>query len=340
MPISRFAVRVALATLFVATLNLPVFAAGRLALMSACRQDYRALCSDVPMGGGRVAACLSDHRNELSPDCRAAVSGGETAAAGRKVADPAAARRDIAYGQDPAQRLDVYVPAAAAKAPVIVMMHGGAWALGSKTAHSVVDAKAAHWLPRGYVFVSVETRLLPAANPIEQARDLAAAVAYVQKHAPEWGGDGARVVLMGHSAGAHLAVLLAADPSLGAKSGLRAVLGTVALDSAAYDVTQIMNARHLGLYDRAFGSDPAFWRAASPSQQVRGKPAPALLVCSSRRRESCDQADGFAAILKRAGGRATVLPQNMSHMDINAQLGKDGAYTAAVDKFLASLGLP
>ncbi len=307
--------------------------------MSACRQDYRALCSDVPMGGGRVAACLSDHRTELSPDCRAAVSGGETNA-GRKVADPAALRRDIAYGQDPAQRLDVYAPAAAAKAPVIVMMHGGAWALGSKTAHSVVDAKVAHWLPRGYVFVSVETRLLPAANPVEQARDLAAAVAYVQKHAAEWGGDGARVVLMGHSAGAHLAALLAADPSLGAKSGLRAVLGTVALDSAAYDVSQIMNARHLGLYDRAFGSDPAFWSAASPTQQVRGKPAPALLVCSSRRRDSCDQADGFAATLKRAGGRATVLPQNLSHMDINAQLGKDGAYTAAVDKFLASLGLP
>jgi acetyl esterase/lipase len=339
MMTSGFATRLALATIMAATVSAPAFAAGRLAVFSVCRQDYRALCSGITLGGGRVAACLSEHRNELSPACRAAVTGGE-AAASTADAKPGAVRRDLAYGADPAQRLDVYAPVAAAKAPVLVMMHGGAWALGSKTARSVVDAKAAHWLPRGYVFVSVETRLLPAANPLEQARDLAAALAYVHKHASEWGGDGARIVLMGHSAGAHLAALLAADPSLGGKSAPQPVLGTVALDSAAYDVTQIMSGRHVGLYDRAFGRDPAFWRAASPSLQVRGKPAPALLVCSSRRRESCDQAVGFAAILKRAGGRATVLPQNLSHMEINAELGRDGAYTAAVDRFLASLGLP
>ncbi|HWU62200.1 MAG TPA: alpha/beta hydrolase fold domain-containing protein [Ensifer sp.] len=335
MTTSSFAIRLALTACILGAVSAPVYAAGRLAALSACRQDYRTFCRDVPMGGGRVAACLGDHRNELSPACRAAVTGGDTAAV-----KPGTVRRNLAYGADPAQKLDVYVPAAASKAPVIVMMHGGAWALGSKSAQSVVDAKAAHWLPRGYVFVSVETRLLPAANPLEQAHDLAAALAYVRKHAAEWGGDGGRIVLMGHSAGAHLAALLEADPSLGGKSAPQPVLGTVSLDSAAYDVTQIMSGRHMGLYDRAFGSDPAFWRAASPSLQVRGKPAPALLVCSSRRRESCDQAAGFAAILKRAGARATVLPQNLSHMDINAELGKDGAYTAAVDKFLASLGLP
>ena len=58
---------------------------------------------------------------------------------------------------------------------------------------------------------------------------------------------------------------------------------TVALDSAVYDVPAMMTARHLRLYDRAFGADPAGWRAASPIDRIAGRPAPLLLVCSTRR---------------------------------------------------------
>ena len=317
-----------------------VNAAGRLSAALACRADYRSLCAGVPMGGGRVAECLAAHLDKLSPGCLQAMAAGAPAAAATSGgAGSGRVLRDLAYDRDKADRLDVYIPAGARNAPILVMMHGGAWVIGSKNSRSVVEAKTAHWLPKGYIFVSVETRLLPAATPLQQAGDLASAIAYVQNHAAEWGGNAGSVVLMGHSAGAHLAALLAADPALSAK-GMRPLKGTIALDSAAYDVETIMKGRHARLYDRAFGTDPAVWRANSPTLRVHGKPAPALLVCSSKRAESCDQANGFAAALKRAGGRATVLPEDLTHMDINDTLGRAGAYTAAVDGFLKSLGLP
>lgn len=339
-PIRKLSARLAFPLLILALSFGAAKAAGRLSAVLACRADYQSLCAGVPMGGGRVAECLAAHLDKLSPDClQAMAAGASPAAAASDGAGTGRVRRDLAYGADRAERLDVYIPAGARNAPVLVMMHGGAWVIGSKSSRSVVEAKIAHWLPKGYIFVSVETRLLPAATPLQQAGDLASAVAYVQNHAAEWGGDAGAVVLMGHSAGAHLVALLAADPALAGK-GMRPLKGTIALDSAAYDVEKIMKSRHARLYDRAFGADPAVWRANSPTLRVHGKPAPALLVCSSKRAESCDQAAGFAASLKRAGGRAAVLPENLTHMDINGTLGRSGAYTAAVDGFLKSLGLP
>lgn len=249
---------------------------------------------------------------------------------------------DLAYGPDPAQRMDVYHPAAtpAARAPVILFVHGGAWRIGDKRHGSVVAHKMAHWLPRGMLFVSVNYRMLPRADPLEQARDVARALALAQDKAAGWGADPARFVLMGHSAGAHLVALLAADRGLAAQQGARPWLGTVALDSAALDVVDIMQARHLRLYDRAFGNQPAFWREASPLHRLDGARAPLLLVCSSQRRDSCPQARQLAERATALGGRAQVLPEDLSHAEINRTLGQPGRYTEAVDGFLQSLGLP
>ena len=88
--------------------------------------------------------------------------------------------RDIAYGADPAQRYDVYLPAhAKPNAPILFMVHGGGWRRGDKAYANVVEHKAAHWLSKGYVFVSANNRLLPQADPLQQARDVAAAVASI-----------------------------------------------------------------------------------------------------------------------------------------------------------------
>ena len=252
--------------------------------------------------------------------------------------------QDLAYGPDAAQRMDVYrspgAPGAGTRAPVILFVHGGAWRVGDKRHGNVVAHKVAHWLPRGTLFVSVNYRLLPQADPREQARDVARALALAQDKAAGWGADPARFVLMGHSAGAHLVALLAADRGLAAQQGARPWLGTVALDSAALDVVDIMQARHLRLYDRAFGSQPAFWREASPLHHLDGARAPLLLVCSSQRRASCPQARQFAERATALGSRAQVLPVDLSHAEINKTLGQPGRYTEAVDGFLQSLGLP
>ncbi|EIM03891.1 hypothetical protein LRK24_08670 [Rhodanobacter denitrificans] len=112
----------------------------------------------------------------------------------------------------------------------------------------------------------------------------------------------------------------------------------MALDSAALDVVQIMQSRHLRLYDRAFGDDRAGWLAASPLQQLQAPAAPFLEVCSSRRADACPQAQAFVDKAVALGTRAQLLPEDLSHEQINEQLGAPGDYTTEVEAFLRSLG--
>jgi acetyl esterase/lipase len=246
--------------------------------------------------------------------------------------------RDISYGNDAHQRLDVYVPATGtARAPVLLMVHGGGWKRGDKGMDAVVTQKIARWVPRGIVFVSVDYRMLPDADPRVQAQDVARALAYVQQHAAAWGGDGERVVLMGHSAGAHLVALLEASSTWATDAGARPWLGAVFLDSGALDVPALMQARHFPLYDDAFGSDPAFWRAVSPQHQLAPRRPPLLAVCSTQRQRSCEQSAAFVDAANASGTRAELLREDLSHLEINNTLGTPGAYTDTVERFLASL---
>ncbi|MBS0454668.1 MAG: alpha/beta hydrolase [Proteobacteria bacterium] len=248
----------------------------------------------------------------------------------------AASAMHLGYGADPAQRLEVYLPAQPRGAPILVMVHGGAWRFGRPDAASVVDNKVAHWVrERGFVFVSVGYRLVPQVDVRVQAQDVASALAEVQKLAPGWGADASSLVLMGHSAGAHLVALLSASPAIATNQGARSWAGTVVLDSAALDTVGLMQARHPRLYDQAFGADPALWRDVSPSAQLRPGSVPMLLVCSSERRDdSCGQSQRFATLVRTAGGHADVLPQALTHMEVNAQLGLPSDYTAVVDRFI------
>lgn len=246
-------------------------------------------------------------------------------------------QRDVAYGGDPQQRFDVYIPAGAHAAPVILMVHGGGWQRGDKAMSNVVQNKLDRWVPRGFELISVDYPMLPQADPVQQARSVAQALAFAQQHAAEWGADPGKFILMGHSAGAHLVSLISAEPSMATSIGAQPWLGTVALDSAAFNVATIMRGRHFPLYDRAFGNDPAFWDAASPIVQLHGKIAPFLAVCSSQRRESCPQAQAFVDEARGFGTQARALPENLSHEQINETLGEPSDYTTQVEAFMASL---
>jgi len=245
--------------------------------------------------------------------------------------------RDVAYGTDPKQRFDVYIPAKASHAPVLFLVHGGGWRRGDKAARSVVENKVARWTKAGFIVISANYRLLPAADPIAQAGDLALAVSVAQRRLPTWGGDPDRMVLVGHSAGAHLVALLATDGALLGQQAARPVIGTLILDSAALNVELLMLEPHLPLYDAAFGARRKYWAAASPFRSLAAGDAPFMLVCSTLRRESCPEAEKFAKRAKALAVTAQVLKQPLSHRQINEQLGTDGAYTDSVDAFLASL---
>ena len=262
---------------------------------------------------------------------------------GQRFLGPEPDLKDIAYGSQPRQRLDVFLARGGAKpAPVLVMVHGGGWCVGDKGLAAVTRAKSAHWTGKGLVFVSVNYPMIPdGARALQQAESVARAVAHVQQHAAEWGGDPARVVLMGHSAGAHLVSLVNADATLRAAAGVKPLLGVVSLDSGATNtVTQMSKAapKLRERYAEAFGSSEAGWIAASPFHRLERGAAPWLGVCSSRRADDpCEQTRQYAEKSNGLGIRAVVLPVDKRHGAVNKDLGDDAAFTEAVDRFLGGL---
>jgi acetyl esterase/lipase len=138
---------------------------------------------------------------------------------------------DLAYGADARQRLDVYAPkgaSASAKNPIVVFFYGGSWTMGKRSEYAFVGAALA---TRGFVTVIPDYRLYPQVRFPEFMDDAARAVAWVQQHVEELGGDPERIVLMGHSAGAHMAAMLAFNDAYLVKAGGRpdSIVGLVGL---------------------------------------------------------------------------------------------------------------
>ena len=250
---------------------------------------------------------------------------------------PSSVLRDIAYGGDPAQRFDVYLPPNPRNAPVIFMVHGGAWKAGDKANAGIFTNKIAHWLPKGYIFISTNYRLFPNAPPQEQVKDVAKALATAQQQASQWGGDAKHFILMGHSAGAHLITLLAVSPQLAQQAGVQPYLGTVSLDSAALNVEQLMQSRQARFFADVFGQDTQYWPTVSPYHQLKQAGKPLFMVCSIKRGFSCPPARSFVDKATSLGNKATLLEENLNHADINQQLGLDNDYTKQVDVFIQGL---
>lgn len=261
---------------------------------------------------------------------------------------PQGVERNIAYGADPLQKMDVYHPAKP-NGKVIFMVHGGGWQnpLGDKANDGVVENKVAYWVPKGYVLVSINYRLYTAENgitPYTEAQDVAAALAFAQSKARSWGANPKKFILMGHSAGAHLVALLTASPDLLEAAGARTQIGTVCLDSAAMNIPQavaVANATGsqdlIDLYS-VFGDDVDFQTLCSPYHQLNDYTPPMCMVYSTQRGPGDknqtlayqDKAEGY-------GISITVIPQNLTHAQIDDNLGLPGDYTSRVDKFIGSL---
>ncbi len=125
--------------------------------------------------------------------------------------------RDVAYMPGPRGGLDIYVPAGAKSAPVVVFFYGGSWQEGDKAMYRFVGAAlAAH----GIVTIIPDYRVYPAVRFPVFLQDAARAVAWSKDNAQNFGGDPNRLVLMGHSAGAYIAAMLALDPSYLGAEGL------------------------------------------------------------------------------------------------------------------------
>ncbi|MEO6153494.1 MAG: alpha/beta hydrolase [Croceibacterium sp.] len=114
-------------------------------------------------------------------------------------------RRDLAYGADPLQKLDVYTAAgkAGGKRPVLLFVHGGGFVGGTKHGAFQPDNMTLWAAKQGMVGVNINYRLAPANRWPAAAQDLAEAIRWTRANAARFGGDPDRIVLFGHSAGAN-----------------------------------------------------------------------------------------------------------------------------------------
>lgn len=224
------------------------------------------------------------------------------------------------------QMLDVYAPAGAEGAPVVLYVHRGEWARGDK---SEVSYKPKLLNERGIVFVSTNYRLSDVAPHPAQVDDVAAAVRWVRDHIAEYGGSPHRIVLMGHSAGCHIASMVGLDPRPLAKVGLTpAVLrGVVCWSGGAYDLQA--KVAEGGMYkpyiEKNFGVEPARLDDASPVQHASAvNPGVQFLFVSAGEGKAGSRAlsERMVREIGAAGGHARALTlEGKTHFTADYECG-------------------
>ncbi len=238
----------------------------------------------------------------------------------------AATSRGISYG---ANKLDVYSPTGKSGRPIMIFVHGGAWALGNR---GQVGRKPKFFMRAGFVFVSVGYSLYPAVNALTQAKQIAQAVAFIRNNAERFGGDPDRIILMGHSAGCHLA-------SLATLSGLvPGIRGLICNDTGAYDLHYLakINGGSLPVIYAAPFRKRKFWIPWSPITYTGNNPYLPVLVPWSGVRNRDRITANFIKSLRNNDADVTPFDGTAySHLSINKAVGKRGdKLTSAMLEFV------
>jgi arylformamidase len=190
--------------------------------------------------------------------------------------------RGIAYVDEPERdpagfhTLDITAPAEGADLPVLVFIHGGGWT--RNPARPADQGRGgpynAGFARTGIVFVSISYRLAPDVRHPALIEDCARAFVWIRRHIAAFGGSPERIFLTGHSAGAHLAALLALNPRFLAAVGETpsAIRGCIPISGNYWIAAETKGGR-------VFGTDPAVLRDASPGVHAGPWAPPFLVVC-------------------------------------------------------------
>ena len=251
------------------------------------------------------------------------------------------------------QTLDVYAAAEGKNHPVVVWLHGGGWHRGDK---SDVDKKPLALVDKGFVFVSINYSLFPAATIKQIAGDVAKAIHWTSDHIREYGGDPRAIVVMGHSAGAQLAALVCTDERYLKAEGipLSAIKACVPVDGDSYDVpmqiktveegpaasqtltfgdpatkqklptiTIVAKGKRAASYRIKFGDEALQKELSAVTHVAKGKGIPPFLVLHvADHPETRAQSQRLVKALVEAGIPATAYPAaGKNHITINADLG-------------------
>jgi acetyl esterase/lipase len=216
---------------------------------------------------------------------------------------------------DGKDRLDLYIPAGVTSAPVIFSIHGGALSMGDRSEESFVGQRFA---ANGYLTVVTSYRLSPRVAHPAHIEDTAAAFAWVKRNVKQHGGDPDRIVVIGHSAGAYLAMLLATDSRYLAAHKLspNGIKGLVPV-SGFFWVDKPGVAPDRPKY--VWGTEEKVWVEASPVRYLRAGLPPVLILDTDgdedwRQQQNVD----LAAALRAAGNKDVTVHQvkGRTHMSV------------------------
>lgn len=186
------------------------------------------------------------------------------------------AKADVPYGTNARQRLDIFSPEkASANSPVVVFFYGGNWVSGTRDDYAFVGRALAS---RGFVVVIPDYRLYPEVKYPDFLDDSAQAVAWTAREIARFGGDPKRLYVMGHSAGAYNAAMVALDGRYLAKFGMQAssLRGWIGL-AGPYDFLPIENKTTRPVFH--FPDTPP---ASQPINHV-GKDSPRTLLIAANK---------------------------------------------------------
>lgn len=207
------------------------------------------------------------------------------------------------------QSLDLYLPAKTAKpAPLVIFVHGGFWLLSDDQYQIGVNVAGA-LVREGVAVALLRYRLAGDAPHPAQAADVAAGVALLIRDSQKYGVDSRRIFLAGHSAGGHLAALVALDGSYLGKHGVttKTLAGVVSF-SAMYDLlpSWTVSENQQSATEKAFGKDAALLKQISPVTHARGDGPPFLvLTAQSDFPGFLQDAKRFTDAMNRAGQAKT-----------------------------------
>ena len=228
-------------------------------------------------------------------------------------------RADVAYSDLPRQKMDIYIPKGntQAKRKVVIFFYGGSWDSGARGDYKFVGEALAS---KGFIVVIPDYRIYPEVKFPGFMQDPAKAAAWVKLHANEFGGDAQHVFLAGHSAGAHIAVMLSVNPEYLARENLKYsdFAGTIGL-AGPYDFLPLKSQRLIDI----FGAENERWKS-QPIEFVTGQnPAMLLLVGLKDNIVAPFNTFNLSNKIKSKGGLVEVIEfPTYGHIDMAAKLAK------------------
>lgn len=183
-----------------------------------------------------------------------------------------------------AQQLNVFAPKNSnALKDVLIFIHGGSWNSGKKSTYNFLGNRFAR---KGVITVIIDYPLSPTANYKDMAIATAASVNWVKENIYKYGGDPRKIFISGHSAGGHLAALVAISKDyFGGKNSSNPLKGIILIDAAGLDMYSYLKEENLpesNTYINTFTNNPANWKVASPLYQVHTGMPPVLIYTGGK----------------------------------------------------------